>query len=44
MMRQIRKSFWKNGGESLLGKGDILCDAGKGIVRTQSYFILQVDF
>jgi DNA segregation ATPase FtsK/SpoIIIE-like protein len=34
----------ENGGESLLGKGDLLCDAGKSIVRAQSYFIPQVEF
>jgi S-DNA-T family DNA segregation ATPase FtsK/SpoIIIE len=34
----------ENGGETLLGKGDILCDAGKGIVRAQSYYIQQADF
>lgn len=34
----------ENGGESLMGKGDLLCDAGKGIVRAQSYFIPQAEF
>jgi S-DNA-T family DNA segregation ATPase FtsK/SpoIIIE len=32
------------GAESLLGKGDLLCDMGKGIVRAQSYFIPQTEF
>jgi hypothetical protein len=32
------------GAESLLGKGDLLCDLGRGVVRAQSYFIPQPDF
>jgi S-DNA-T family DNA segregation ATPase FtsK/SpoIIIE len=32
------------GAESLLGKGDLLCDVGRGIARAQSYFIPQADF
>jgi S-DNA-T family DNA segregation ATPase FtsK/SpoIIIE len=32
------------GAESLLGKGDLLCDLGRGPVRAQSYFIPQADF
>src|SRR6266480_3356586 len=32
------------GAENLLGKGDLLCDMGKGIARAQSYFIPQADF
>ena len=32
------------GAESLLGKGDLLCDLGRGLVRAQSYFISQADF
>jgi S-DNA-T family DNA segregation ATPase FtsK/SpoIIIE len=32
------------GAESLLGKGDLLCDVGRGIARAQSYFIPQSDF
>jgi hypothetical protein len=32
------------GAESLLGKGDFLCDLGRGIARAQSYFIPQADF
>jgi S-DNA-T family DNA segregation ATPase FtsK/SpoIIIE len=32
------------GAESLLGKGDLLCDLGRGPVRAQSYFIPQSDF
>jgi S-DNA-T family DNA segregation ATPase FtsK/SpoIIIE len=32
------------GAESLLGRGDLLCDAGRGIVRAQSYFIPQAKF
>jgi S-DNA-T family DNA segregation ATPase FtsK/SpoIIIE len=32
------------GAESLLGKGDLLCDLGRGLVRAQSYFIQQPDF
>lgn len=34
----------ENGGESLLGKGDLLCDAGKAIARAQSYYIPQAEF
>jgi DNA segregation ATPase FtsK/SpoIIIE-like protein len=33
----------ENGGESLLGKGDILREAGRGVVRAQSCFIPQVE-
>jgi hypothetical protein len=32
------------GAENLLGKGDLLCDLGRGLVRAQSYFIAQADF
>jgi S-DNA-T family DNA segregation ATPase FtsK/SpoIIIE len=32
------------GAESLLGKGDLLCDLGRGIARAQSYYIPQSDF
>src|ERR1700730_13511726 len=32
------------GAESLLGKGDLLYDLGRGPVRAQSYFIPQADF
>jgi len=32
------------GAENLLGKGDLLCDMGKGIVRAQSYHIPQTEF
>ncbi|MFZ0569718.1 MAG: FtsK/SpoIIIE domain-containing protein, partial [Rhodomicrobium sp.] len=32
------------GAESLLGRGDLLCDMGKGIIRAQSYFVPQADF
>jgi S-DNA-T family DNA segregation ATPase FtsK/SpoIIIE len=32
------------GAESLLGKGDLLCDLGRGLLRAQSYFIPQADF
>jgi S-DNA-T family DNA segregation ATPase FtsK/SpoIIIE len=32
------------GAESLLGRGDLLCDAGRGVVRAQSYFIPQNQF
>jgi FtsK/SpoIIIE family/PD-(D/E)XK nuclease superfamily/FtsK alpha domain len=32
------------GAESLLGKGDLLCDVGRGLARAQSYFIPQTDF
>ena len=34
----------ETGAESLLGKGDLLCDLGKGIARAQSYFVPQADF
>jgi S-DNA-T family DNA segregation ATPase FtsK/SpoIIIE len=34
----------ETGAESLLGRGDLLCDSGKGIQRAQSYFILQTAF
>jgi S-DNA-T family DNA segregation ATPase FtsK/SpoIIIE len=32
------------GAEKLLGRGDLLCNAGRGLVRAQSYFIPQHDF
>jgi S-DNA-T family DNA segregation ATPase FtsK/SpoIIIE len=32
------------GAESLFGKGDLLCDYGKGIVRAQGFFIPQSQF
>jgi S-DNA-T family DNA segregation ATPase FtsK/SpoIIIE len=32
------------GAESLLGKGDLLCDLGRGVARAQSYYIPQSDF
>jgi S-DNA-T family DNA segregation ATPase FtsK/SpoIIIE len=32
------------GAESLFGKGDLLCDYGKGLVRAQGLFIPQTDF
>jgi S-DNA-T family DNA segregation ATPase FtsK/SpoIIIE len=32
------------GAESLFGKGDLLCDLGKGLVRAQGLFIPQPDF
>lgn len=32
------------GAESLLGKGDLLCDLGRGITRAQSYYVPQSDF
>ena len=34
----------ETGAESLLGKGDLLCDLGRGIARAQSYYIPQSDF
>jgi S-DNA-T family DNA segregation ATPase FtsK/SpoIIIE len=34
----------ETGAESLLGRGDLLCDSGKGIQRAQSYFIPQTAF
>jgi DNA segregation ATPase FtsK/SpoIIIE, S-DNA-T family len=34
----------ESGAESLLGKGDLLCDMGRGIVRAQGYYIQQADF
>jgi DNA segregation ATPase FtsK/SpoIIIE-like protein len=34
----------ETGAESLLGKGDLLCDLGRGLVRAQSYFIPQAQF
>lgn len=34
----------ESGAESLLGKGDLLCDLGRGIARAQSYYIPQADF
>jgi DNA segregation ATPase FtsK/SpoIIIE, S-DNA-T family len=33
-----------SGAESLLGKGDVLCDMGRGLTRAQSYYIAQSDF
>ena len=32
------------GAESLLGKGDLLCDLGRGVVRAQSYYVPQPEF
>jgi S-DNA-T family DNA segregation ATPase FtsK/SpoIIIE len=32
------------GAEKLLGRGDLLCNAGRGLVRAQSYFIPQPEF
>jgi S-DNA-T family DNA segregation ATPase FtsK/SpoIIIE len=32
------------GAESLFGKGDLLCDAGRGLVRAQGLFIPQPEF
>ncbi len=32
------------GAESLFGKGDLLCDLGKGLVRAQGLFIPQAEF
>lgn len=32
------------GAESLFGKGDLLCDSGKGLVRAQGLFIPQTEF
>jgi hypothetical protein len=32
------------GAESLLGKGDLLCDLGRGIARAQSYYVPPSDF
>jgi hypothetical protein len=32
------------GGESLFGRGDLLCDFGKGLVRAQGLFIPQMKF
>ena len=34
----------ESGGEALLGRGDMLCDLGRGIVRCQSPIISQEDF
>ncbi|MGH6839906.1 MAG: DNA translocase FtsK [Methylocella sp.] len=34
----------ESGAESLLGKGDLLCDMGRGVVRAQSFYIPQLDF
>jgi S-DNA-T family DNA segregation ATPase FtsK/SpoIIIE len=32
------------GAEQLLGRGDLLCNGGRGLVRAQSYFIPQPEF
>jgi len=32
------------GAEQLLGRGDLLYNAGRGLVRAQSYFIPQPEF
>jgi S-DNA-T family DNA segregation ATPase FtsK/SpoIIIE len=32
------------GAESLFGKGDLLCDYGRGLVRAQGFFIPQTEF
>jgi S-DNA-T family DNA segregation ATPase FtsK/SpoIIIE len=34
----------ESGAESLFGKGDLLCDFGKGLVRAQGLFISQPEF
>jgi len=34
----------ESGAEQLLGRGDLLCNAGRGLVRAQSYFIPQPEF
>ena len=34
----------EGGGEALLGRGDMLCDLGRGIIRCQSPIISQEDF
>jgi adenosyl cobinamide kinase/adenosyl cobinamide phosphate guanylyltransferase len=34
----------ESGAESLLGKGDLICDIGRGLTRAQSYYIAQSDF
>jgi len=34
----------QTGGEKLLGRGDLLCDRGKGVERAQSPFITQEEF
>jgi S-DNA-T family DNA segregation ATPase FtsK/SpoIIIE len=31
----------QTGGEKLLGRGDLLCDRGKGIERAQSPYVTQ---
>jgi hypothetical protein len=32
------------GAEQLLGRGDLLCNAGRGLIRAQSYFVPQPQF
>ncbi|WP_315759613.1 MULTISPECIES: hypothetical protein [unclassified Bradyrhizobium] len=32
------------GAERLFGKGDLLCDLGRGLVRAQGLFIPQAEF
>jgi DNA segregation ATPase FtsK/SpoIIIE-like protein len=34
----------ESGAEQLVGRGDLLCNAGRGLVRAQSYFIPQPEF
>jgi S-DNA-T family DNA segregation ATPase FtsK/SpoIIIE len=34
----------EGGAESLLGKGDLLCDLGRGLARAQSFYVPQSDF
>jgi S-DNA-T family DNA segregation ATPase FtsK/SpoIIIE len=34
----------ESGAESLLGKGDLLCDLGRGLTRVQSHYIAQSNF
>jgi hypothetical protein len=36
--------FDEPGAESLFGKGDLLCDLGKGLVRAQGLFIPRREF
>src|SRR5260370_40039058 len=34
----------ETGAESLLGKGDLLSDMGRGVIRAQSYYVPQSEF
>jgi hypothetical protein len=44
LTRELIGKLDEPGAESLFGKGDLLCDFGKGSVRAQGLFIPQLEF